>query len=199
MRLPRGGAKELFQSDSTRPFEQVENLGRFASAAGRRRLLGPSGLAGPFRLGRCAGGALFRHTCDLGRRSAALGSRRGRLGLRRRNLGASLRYTCLLYRRGAFANRRCRPVFRLFWLSRGSHSKFSFRGNRRVTTLITQPGRTSKLIVEEPFKKQTLAMPMGLTRDFPQLQLRGEGGFASGQKQKVLLDWRCQLRQNHDL
>src|SRR5437879_10611562 len=60
MRLPAGCLHKLLQRGSAGPFQQLENLGRFAAAAGSDGLLGASGLSGRFGLGRRGVGAAFR-------------------------------------------------------------------------------------------------------------------------------------------
>ena len=81
MRLPACRLHQLLQCDAAGPFQQVEDLGRFAAVAGRGGFLRRRGLSGRLRLGRRHGGASFGNTGLCGR-SCGCG-----LGLFLRNRG----------------------------------------------------------------------------------------------------------------
>jgi len=56
MRLPAGSLDQLLQGDAAGPFQQIEDLGRFAAGAGRSSFLGAGGLVGRLAFGRCRSG-----------------------------------------------------------------------------------------------------------------------------------------------
>ena len=66
-------------------------------------------------------------------------------------------------------------------------------------TWITPFGPVSKSFLEKLVEKLALTIPVRLTRDLAQPQLRDEPGIAGREKQNVFLDrWR-KIQQNHDL
>src|SRR5712691_6276224 len=66
--LPSGRLREFLQGDAAGPFQQIDDLGRFAAAAGSDGFLGARGFSGWLALGRRNGGARFGNT-RLRRRS----------------------------------------------------------------------------------------------------------------------------------